>query len=48
MPCGRRADGLPIGMQFMAPRFSDEKLLSVAEACETSLETGHTWPPEGA
>ena len=48
LPCGRRSDGLPIGLQLMAARFGDALLLRVAQACEAALDAGHEWPPEEA
>jgi len=48
IPCGRRSDGLPIGLQLMAARFGDGLLLRTAEACEAALDAGHEWPPEDA
>jgi aspartyl-tRNA(Asn)/glutamyl-tRNA(Gln) amidotransferase subunit A len=34
IPCGEDSQKLSIGMQLMAPRFGDAKLLSVAHAFE--------------
>lgn len=36
IPCGS-SNGLPIGMQIMAPSFEEERLLSVAGFCEREL-----------
>lgn len=35
VPCGRTASGLPMGMQMMAPAFSEQVLLNAAYAYET-------------
>ena len=35
MPCGRDTDGLPIGLQVIAPRFREELALCVAAAWES-------------
>jgi aspartyl-tRNA(Asn)/glutamyl-tRNA(Gln) amidotransferase subunit A len=48
MPCGRTADGLPIGLQFMAPRFGEETLFRAARAYESLAQAGSLWPPERA
>lgn len=34
VPCGKDSQGLPIGLQMIAPPFQDEKLLSLAQAFE--------------
>lgn len=34
LPCGEDAQSLPVGLQLMAPKFQDEKLLSVAHILE--------------
>lgn len=35
MPCGKSSDGLPIGLQLMGKRFSEQLLLNTAKAYET-------------
>jgi len=35
LPCGTDTEGLPIGLQLMAPVWEDQKLLQVAHAFET-------------
>jgi aspartyl-tRNA(Asn)/glutamyl-tRNA(Gln) amidotransferase subunit A len=44
-PCGFDAAGMPIGMQFMGPPFSEEILLRIAYAYEQSTDW-HTRRPE--
>ena len=48
MPCGRTPDGLPIGLQLMAPRFGEETLFRAARAYESLAQAGSIWPPERA
>ena len=43
LPIGYDNDGLPIGMQFMGPAFSEDRLLSVAAVAESF--THRTKPP---
>ncbi|MCK4660117.1 MAG: Asp-tRNA(Asn)/Glu-tRNA(Gln) amidotransferase subunit GatA [Phycisphaerae bacterium] len=46
IPCGFDADGLPIGLQLMAPHFAEERLLAVGHQfqCLTDYHTKH--PPQ--
>ena len=38
IPCGRTATlNLPVGLQILAPAFAEERLLSIAAACEREL-----------
>jgi len=46
LPCGRAADGMPIGLQLMAPRFGEDKLFRVARAYENEAAPPFPWPPE--
>jgi len=46
LPCGRAGNGMPIGLQLMAPRFGEEKLLRVARAYENEAAPPYPWPPE--
>ena len=46
MPCGRSAEGLPIGMQLMAARFREDLLFKVARACEEFGAGRFRWPQE--
>ena len=46
LPCGRSSDGLPIGLQLMAPRFEEARLLQVARAYEAASKQGHNWPTD--
>jgi len=46
LPCGRSNNGLPIGLQLMAPRFQEARLLSVARAYEAESKQGHQWPSD--
>jgi aspartyl-tRNA(Asn)/glutamyl-tRNA(Gln) amidotransferase subunit A len=48
LPCGRSSDGMPIGLQLMAPRFGEEALFRVARVYERRAGTGRTWPAEPA
>ena len=34
LPVGRTRSQLPVGLQLIAPAFAEERLLSVAAACE--------------
>jgi aspartyl-tRNA(Asn)/glutamyl-tRNA(Gln) amidotransferase subunit A len=36
VPCGTTADGLPIGVQIMAPHFAESKMLRIGLAIETA------------
>ena len=48
LPCGRTPDGLPIGLQLMAPRFGEATLLRAARAYESLAPAAAAWPPERA
>jgi allophanate hydrolase len=49
VPAGMRADGLPFGVQFLAPAFSDELLLDLGARWTGELRaTGTSRPPPGA
>ncbi|MGD9560293.1 MAG: Asp-tRNA(Asn)/Glu-tRNA(Gln) amidotransferase subunit GatA, partial [Oscillospiraceae bacterium] len=37
MPCGLSADGLPIGLQLIGPKFSERRILSAAKAYEAAV-----------
>lgn len=37
VPCGFSADGLPIGLQLIGPKWSEARLLSTAKAYETAV-----------
>lgn len=37
MPCGYDAGGLPIGMQLIGPKFSENRLIAVAKSYETAV-----------
>ncbi|MGH6640203.1 MAG: amidase family protein, partial [Polaromonas sp.] len=37
IPCGTGRDGLPVGMQVIAPRGHDRQLLDAAKAMEAAL-----------
>ena len=45
-PAGLTADGLPVGMQIVAPRFEEPLILRVARAIHQSSNVG--WPPLAA
>lgn len=42
--CGFSAEGLPIGLQMIAPRFADQWLLQVAKAYEGWRGAIQNWP----
>ena len=44
-PAGLTRDGLPVGMQIVAPRFEEPLILSVADLLQRSSGVG--WPPGG-
>jgi aspartyl-tRNA(Asn)/glutamyl-tRNA(Gln) amidotransferase subunit A len=44
IPCGFTREGLPVGMQLIGPRWSEPRLLSIAEAYENATEW-HSWHP---
>jgi aspartyl-tRNA(Asn)/glutamyl-tRNA(Gln) amidotransferase subunit A len=35
VPCGRTAEGLPVGLQILAPHFSEAAMFRIAHALET-------------
>jgi aspartyl-tRNA(Asn)/glutamyl-tRNA(Gln) amidotransferase subunit A len=37
VPCGTGRDGLPVGLQIVAPRLHDRPLLAMAQRAETAL-----------
>jgi amidase len=43
VPAGKTADGLPVGLQIVAPRFEEPLILSVAKLVEQANPIG--WPP---
>jgi amidase len=43
VPAGRTSDGLPVGMQIVAPRFEEPKILSIAKLIQRANPIG--WPP---
>jgi amidase len=42
-PAGLTGEGLPVGMQIVAPRFAEPLILSVARAIHQASGVG--WPP---
>jgi amidase len=44
-PAGLSRDGLPVGMQIVAPRFEEPKILSLASLIHRNSGVG--WPPDG-
>ena len=44
LPCGMTADGLPIGLQLVADRYADSRLLSACEALEAELPSQRPKP----
>jgi aspartyl-tRNA(Asn)/glutamyl-tRNA(Gln) amidotransferase subunit A len=45
LPCGRTAEGLPVGLHLTAPRFGESVLFRAARAAEQLLPP-FAWPPE--
>lgn len=43
VPAGKTADGLPVGLQIVAPRFEEPQILSVAKLVQQANPIG--WPP---
>lgn len=43
VPAGKTADGLPVGMQIVGPRFTEPKILSLAKVIQQMHPIG--WPP---
>ena len=47
LPCGRGSDGMPVGMQIVAPKYRERTAVRVALAYERGGEAPqHQWPPE--
>ena len=44
IPCGFTEDGLPVGVQLMAPRGREDLLISAAALFEQSTGLGNTVP----
>jgi len=38
LPCGFTPDGLPVGLQIVAPPFAESRLLAFAKLLETTLD----------
>lgn len=47
MPCGRDAQGLPVGVQLIGPRYSEGRIYSAALALENALGTYDTMAAQG-
>ncbi|MDH3894249.1 MAG: amidase [Chromatiales bacterium] len=47
MPLAKSADGMPIGVQVVARRWADERLLAIGELLDSS-GAGYFAPPEPA
>ena len=45
VPAGKSGDGLPVGLQIVAPRFSEPRILSIAKLAQAAHPIG--WPPHG-
>ncbi|MGE0036446.1 MAG: amidase [Xanthobacteraceae bacterium] len=43
VPAGKTADGLPVGLQIIAPRFDEPRILSIAKLIQQTGPIG--WPP---
>ena len=48
IPIGQTADGLPVGMQLIGPKWSDHKILSIGEEISSALGQHFTPPPLAA
>jgi amidase len=44
VPAGMARDGLPVGMQVVAPRFEEPRILSIAKLVQQFAKVG--WPPD--
>jgi aspartyl-tRNA(Asn)/glutamyl-tRNA(Gln) amidotransferase subunit A len=44
VPCGCDRQGLPIGLQIVAPWLSEDTILSVAAAFEKARPWADAWP----
>ena len=44
VPCGRDRDGLPIGLQIVAPWLAEEIILTIASAFEQARPWAGSWP----
>jgi amidase len=44
VPAGKTRDGLPVGLQIVAPRFEEPRILSVAKLVQQAHPIG--WPPD--
>ena len=45
IPIGQTAEGLPVGMQLIGPKWSDHKILSIGEEISSVLGQHFTPPP---
>ena len=45
VPAGMTSDGLPVGLQIVAPRFEEPRILSLAKIVQQMNPIG--WPPDG-
>jgi len=45
LPCGLSESGLPIGLQFMAPHFAEDRLLHIARQFQTATDFHTATPP---
>jgi len=43
VPAGKSSDGLPVGLQIVAPRFEEPRILSIAKLVQAAHPIG--WPP---
>ena len=47
LPCGRGSDGMPVGMQIVAPKYRERTAVRIALAYERGGEAPpREWPPE--
>jgi len=44
LPCGFDSEGLPVGLQIVAPMFADAQLLQAASCLEASFNLLQAWP----
>ena len=45
IPCGVNSEGMPIGMQLIGPRFSEEKIINAAYAFEQEIKFRDNYKP---
>ena len=48
VPCGFHRDGLPIGLQFVGPRYGEDRILAAGHAYERAADWSDRMPPTPA